>query len=137
MRTVFLAGSIEMGKATNWQEEVSFVFDKKKFNVLNPRREDWDASWVQEFTNPQFYQQVDWELRGQEEADFILMYLAPETISPISLLETGLFADSGKLYVACPKGYARRGNVEILCSKYDIPFYSSIEGAVSRIITGV
>lgn len=127
--TVFLAGSIEMGKATNWQEKWSEVFERWGWNVLNPRRDDWDASWVQEFTNPQFYQQVDWELRGQEEADLIIMYFAPDTMSPISLLETGLFAHSRKLRVICANGYARRGNVEIVCSRYNIPFYPSIISA--------
>lgn len=127
-RTVFLAGSIEMGKAVNWQEEWSKRFEEEGWNVLNPRRDDWDASWVQDFTNPQFYQQVEWELKGQERADLILMYLAPDTISPISLLELGLFAATGRLHVVCPKGFQRRGNVEIVCERYGISFYESFEG---------
>jgi hypothetical protein len=30
--------------------------------VLNPRREDWDSSWIQSIDNPQFREQVEWEI---------------------------------------------------------------------------
>ena len=35
---VFLAGSIEMGKATDWQSEMTEFFIKEGFGVFNPRR---------------------------------------------------------------------------------------------------
>jgi hypothetical protein len=41
------------------------------------------------------------------------MYLAPGTQSPVSLLELGLCARSGKLKVGCPEGFWRRGNVKV------------------------
>ena len=78
-KSVFLAGSIEMVNAENWQEKVSTFFDSKGWDVLNPRRDDWDSSWVQTFENPQFYQQVTWELNALEHADLIIMYFDPNT----------------------------------------------------------
>ena len=66
MGTVFLAGSIEMGKAENWQEKVTKVFNDLGYIVFNPRRDDWDSTWTQEFSNSQFYQQVNWELNSLE-----------------------------------------------------------------------
>lgn len=125
-KSVFLAGSIEMGKAEDWQTEVGDFFHKQGYDVLNPRRDDWDASWEQKFENAQFYQQVNWELNALEHADLIIMYFAPDTKSPISLLELGLFARSGKLRVVCPDGFWRKGNVEIVCNYYNIPFYNNL-----------
>lgn len=125
---VFLAGSIEMGASENWQSKVEAYFQElNEYTILNPRRDDWDSSWEQDFENPNFYQQVNWELKGLELADKIIMYLDPDTKSPISLLELGLFANSGKLLVCCPDGFWRKGNVEIVCEHYNIPIYTEIK----------
>ena len=48
------------------------------------------------------------------------MYFDPETKSPITLLELGLYARSGKLVVCCPHGFWRRGNVDIVCDRYGV-----------------
>ena len=129
IQTVFLAGSIEMGTVENWQAKVEdfFKYYPKDITILNPRREDWDSSWTQEFTNPQFYQQVNWELTALDAADLIIMYFHPETKAPISLLEFGKFAESGKMMVCCPTGFWRKGNVDIVCERYGIPNYETLE----------
>jgi hypothetical protein len=126
-KSVFLAGSIEMGVAENWQDRVGKFFHDLGYDVFNPRREEWDSSWEQKFENPQFYQQVNWELNALENAYLIIMYFDPSTKSPISLLELGLFARSGKLRVVCPDGFWRKGNVEITCNYYKIPLYDNLE----------
>ena len=130
--SIFLAGSIEMGYAENWQEELTKYFEKN-FNIFNPRRDDWDNSWIQSIDNPQFYEQVSWELNALEQAQLIIMYFDPNTKSPISLLELGLYAKSKKLHVICPEGFWRKGNVDIICKKYDIPLYNSIENFKNKI----
>lgn len=126
-KSVFLAGSIEMGKAENWQVRVGNYFTRENWDVFNPRRDDWDSSWTQEFENPQFFQQVTWELNALEQCDLIIMYFDPSTKSPISLLELGLFAHSGKIKVICPDGFWRKGNVEVVCNYYNIPFYNNFD----------
>ena len=126
-KSVFLAGSIEMGVAEDWQTIIGDWFLSLGWNVFNPRRTDWDSSWIQSYDNPQFNQQVSWELNALEKSDVILMYLDPNTKSPISLLELGLHATSKKLYVVCPDGFWRRGNVEMVCSTYDIPLFNTLE----------
>lgn len=125
--SVFLAGSIEMGKAIDWQKLLGEWFTKKNYNAFNPRRADWDSSWIQHYKNPHFSQQVRWELNALSKATHIILYLDPGTISPISLLELGLHAHSGKLTVICPDGFFRKGNVEVVCDLYDIPLYNTIE----------
>ena len=54
------------------------------------------------------------------------MNLLPDSKSPISLLELGLFAKSGKLLVCCPKEFYRSGNIQIVCDKYNIPLFEDI-----------
>lgn len=119
---VFLAGSIEMGAAEDWQTETikKFIDENDDLIIFNPRRDDWDSSWEQSIDNPQFRGQVQWELDAMNKADTIVMYFSPGTYSPITLLELGLYAASDKLIVCCPEGYWRKGNVDIVCAEYGI-----------------
>ncbi len=123
---IFLAGSIEMGKAEKWQDKVCKALDCSEVILLNPRRDDWDSSWKQEASDPQFSQQVKWELNAQENADMILMYFDPATQSPITLLELGLFKDK-RLVVCCPEGFFRKGNVDIVCQTYGIDQVATLD----------
>lgn len=123
---VFLAGSIDMGKAEPWQTEVETHFASHDWILLNPRRDTWDASWKQSIENPVFRAQVEWELAGLEMADLILMYFAPHSQSPITLLEMGLFAKSQKLWVCSPPGFWRRGNLEVISQHCGIPLYEDL-----------
>lgn len=129
--TIFLAGSIEMNKATMWQDEViKFFKDYPSPVFYNPRRNDWDSSWKQSTDCPEFVEQVEWELNALDKAQIIFMYLEPGTLSPISLLELGLFCDSGKLIVCCPEDFWRKGNVDITCNIYKVPCYDTFEEAL-------
>jgi Nucleoside 2-deoxyribosyltransferase like len=130
-KAVFLAGSIENGVAANWQEQAERLLKGTDWTILNPRRDDWDSSWVQSKDNPHFRGQVEWELEAQERATAILMYFDPPTKSPISLLELGLFAHTGKMIVVCPHGFWRKGNVDIVCERYGVRVAGSIEEATS------
>ena len=128
--SVFLAGSIEMGGASEWQREVLSALEDLPLVILNPRRPNWDSSWTQSITNPEFRGQVDWELDALERATRIVMYFDPTTKAPVTLLELGLFATSGKLVVCCPEGYFRKGNVDIVCGRYGIPQVETLDDIV-------
>ena len=134
-RSVFLAGSIEMGAAPLWQSRVVDMLKETDWMILNPRRDDWDSSWVQSIDNPQFNEQVTWELDGLERASKVVIFFAPGTQSPISLLELGLLASttSEKLIVVCPDGFWRKGNVDIVCRRYGAELVDTIEEAVRRL----
>jgi hypothetical protein len=131
--SVFLAGSIEMGRAVDWQEQVVRALQDLDVVVLNPRRDEWDASWEQSIDNPPFREQVEWELAGLERASVVACYFAPDTRSPVTLLELGLYARSGKLVVCCPEGYWRRGNVEVVCRRYGVPFVPTLAELVAEV----
>jgi hypothetical protein len=136
---VFLAGSIEMGAAKEWQQQAIDLFDsmipeeqRSDYLILNPRRPDWDSSWKQEYEDPQFYQQVKWELKGLKEADYVLVYFDPATKSPISLLELGAFYN--KAVVVCPEGFWRKGNIDIFCEEFNVKQVPDLKSAVEQII---
>lgn len=86
-KSVFLAGTIDMGSGVDWQKDVAELFEK-----------------------------------------------APGSKSPITLLELGLFAKSGKLHVVCTEGFYRYDNVRITCAKYGVPVYASLTEAIGEII---
>jgi hypothetical protein len=140
-KKVFLAGSIEMGVAEDWQSKVVKHFESNEWNLkvtfFNPRRDSWDSSWKQEQKSPQFNQQVNWEMNHLDISDIIIMYFDPTTKSPISLLELGTYGSTGKMIVCCPEGFWRRGNVEIFCTRHNIPFFSNLEDAIGALETRV
>jgi len=136
---IFLAGSIEMGEAKEWQQQAIDLFDslipekqKNNYLILNPRRPDWDSTWKQEYENPPFYEQVKWELNGLKVADYVIVYFDPATKSPVSLLELGAFYN--KAVVVCPEGFWRKGNVDIFCEEFKVKQAPDLKSAVEQII---
>ena len=126
--TIFLGGSIEMGKAELWQEAITEKLKDFDIRILNPRRDDYDAGQKQSIDNPYFKEQVTWELDGLDRSDLIVMYLQPDTLSPISMMEIGLYIntlDWNKQMIICtPNGFWRRGNIEILVDRF--PFHCKL-----------
>ena len=117
---IFLAGSIGMGTAPDWQAAFTAGLSDMDVVILNPRRPDWNPDWKPEASEPEFRRQVEWELAALEAADVIVMYFTPGTQSPISLLEMGLHARTGKLIVLAPEGFWRKGNVDITAEVYGV-----------------
>ena len=129
-RSVFLAGSIEMGKAEDWQAYMGNKLSNFDIILWNPRRMSWDATWEQSIDNPIFKEQVDWELDALDLAEVIFFHFEPHSKSPITLLELGLYAQSGKCVVHCPKDFWRKGNVDIVCQRYQIRQVNSLEDGI-------
>ena len=135
--SVFLGGSIEMGRATDWQEQAIDMLSPHFKAIYNPRRADWDSSWVQSASNPNFNGQVTWELGHIERATFSLFHFEAGTMSPITLLELGLAAQSkepGRVFVSCPEGFWRRGNVEIVAERYGLHFGDDLLDTLTALI---
>lgn len=127
---IFLGGTIDMGNSENWQSNLENNLSEEHGVIFNPRRDDWDASWEQSpWPGTQFYEQVDWELKAQEESDILVYVLLPESKSPITLLEIGLFARSENktVFVVCPENFYRYGNIRIVCELYGIKWFETIE----------
>ena len=120
---VFLAGTIDMGTSVDWQKGLAQFFETKKGNriLFNPRQEKWDGKKKGEMDY-----QVNWELSHLEESSFIIMNIVGTSKSPISLLELGLFARSGKMVVVCDPTFYRYDNVRITCRKYGVHLYPTL-----------
>lgn len=131
--SVFLAGSIEMGAAADWQSAATTALGDLPINIYNPRRDDWDSSWEQEMDNPPFREQVEWEIDHLIRADVRLFYFDPTTKAPVTMMELGLVANRRNVVVACPPGFWRRGNVQIVCDRYAIPCYDTLVEAVGAV----
>ncbi|AEW87384.1 hypothetical protein HUE46_08430 [Flavobacterium columnare] len=131
--SIFLAGSIEMNKAIDWQSNCEEKLSDQ-YTIFNPRRKSWDSSWEQKIENPDFKAQVLWELNALEESDIIIMYFAEDTKSPISLLEFGLYAKSKKMKVVVDKAFWRKGNIDIVCEKYGIEQFDNLDILINSLI---
>jgi len=128
---IFLAGTIDNGASVNWQEAVTAQLSDLDVTILNPRREAWDASWEQRIDFAPFREQVEWEMDGLDRADWILIHFASGSKSPISLLELGLHAAGGKVVISCAPDFWRRGNVEVVATRFGIPLFEEL-GEVTR-----
>ena len=128
---IFLAGTIDGGNSVDWQETAAALLDAGNANCIlyNPRQKEWHPEREGEMDY-----QVGWELEHLEKADLILMNFLPGSQSPITLLELGLFARSGKLHVVCPPDFYRYDNVRITCHRYGVPLYATLEEAVSILL---
>jgi len=118
-----------MGNSVDWQAYTIDILSANASVIYNPRRENWDSSWAQEIDSPEFNVQVNWELEHIEKADYVLMYFAPDSQSPITLLELGIVAARSpeKLLVSCPDGFWRKGNVDIVCNRYGVRTYETLD----------
>lgn len=124
--SVFMAGSIDLGKSVDWQSELAEALADCPGTLLNPRRTEWDATWRGEADFAPFREQVEWELAAMEAAERIAFYFAPDSQAPVTLMELGLAARTGKAVVCCPAGYWRKGNVDVVCAKYGVPTVESL-----------
>lgn len=131
--SLFLAGSIEMGTASRWQDAVIDSLAAWPGTLLNPRRPDWDASWRQSIDDARFRAQVEWELDGLDRATYVAMYFDPATRAPVTLCELGLVVGSGRLIVACPEGFWRKGNVEVVCARHGVPLLADLDALVTAL----
>jgi len=133
-KSIFLGGTIDMGSSDDWQQKLIKDLYQYDFDIYNPRRKSWDSSWIQSFENPQFYQQVNWELDALNKADIVIINFLETSQSPISLLELGLYANSGKLLICCPNKFWRSGNVQIVCNNYNIPLFKDMSKILEYIL---
>jgi len=137
--TIFLAGSIEQGKAANWQQVVIDALkqhrDADDLVILNPRRDAWDAMWDQTEDNPELVKQVRWELANLELADLTFFYFQAGTLSPISLLELGKVCGANQnAIVVCEPGFWRRGNVAVTAEMARIEVFDHLDAGIERLL---
>lgn len=114
---LFLGGGIS--GCRDWQTDMVELLKGTELGVVNPRRDDFDAS------DPTMSEkQIEWEFRHLRMCQWKLFWFAPETLCPITLFEYGYWlaghagahlAAKGlpiKLFVGVHPEYARKFDVE-------------------------
>jgi hypothetical protein len=133
--SIFLAGSIDNGTAEEWQKTLIKRLNKTSdligvdYEVYNPRRDYWDKDCA----GDELVRQIEWELNRLEMCDIIFLCFAPDSLSPISLLELGLHK-SDNIVVYCPKEFYRYTNVEVTCDFYNVLFFDDLNDAYEALI---
>lgn len=117
---IFLGGTIDSGDSEDWQSIIANNLSHN-FVIYNPRR----AKWPKDSDVKEVEKQIRWEHEALDSSDLIIMNILPNSKSPISLMEIGMYAQSGKLVVYCTKEFYRFTNVKMVCEKYDIPLYET------------
>lgn len=134
--SVFLGGSIEMGRAELWQPRVAPRFLDAGISVLDPRRDDWDADLPHDPTpGSPFEQQVSWELDSIiDRVDLVFFRICGgETTAIISMFEMGVTLEMRKpVVIQADQDYMRYGNIVISARKYGVPVYNDVDAAVGH-----
>ncbi|KAK1846587.1 hypothetical protein CCHR01_10750 [Colletotrichum chrysophilum] len=130
-KSVFLAGTTSK---RDWRKDLIESIAHLPITIFNPFRPDWDSTWREDISDTRFKEQVEWELEMQERANIVIVYFEPGTEAHISLLELGLCARSGKAIVACPEGYKKGGNVQVVCARFGVPLLESYEDLRDELI---
>ena len=126
--SVILYGSIEPDPAADWQTSLAASLSDLPIDIIDPRCDAWDSTWKEDVSDVRFKEQVEWEMDHAKVADVIAFYFKPGTLTPIALLELGMYAGSGKVVVCCPERFYKRGNVEIVCQRYNIELVGELNG---------
>ncbi len=122
----FLAGSMDYKLTAQWREEVMHVLGKDT-HFFDPTNKKHDTLTKKEMKN-----HIQWELDALLLSDSILLNFLPYALSPISLVELGLYVDSGKLIVICPKEFYKSEYVYTLCENYNTPIFENLTQALSK-----
>jgi hypothetical protein len=60
-KSILFPGSVKSSEDRDWQEELAQSLLHLPVTIFNPRRFDWDDSWVEDIQNLRFRNQVEWE----------------------------------------------------------------------------
>lgn len=134
--SIFLGGSIEMGRAELWQPRVAPLFLDAGISVLDPRRDDWDPNLTQDpAVGSVFERQVSWELENIiDRVDLVFFRICGgETTAIISMLEMGITLEMRKpIVIQADPDYMRYGNIVITARKYNVPVFNDVDAAVAQ-----
>ena len=138
--SVFLAGSIEMGQARDWQnemigDEAECSLSSLDIAIYSPRRLKFAKLKGEDGFPEAFKEQLDWEHKHLEGSSIISMFFwggwphekEIKRLAPVTMLELGEFCHSGRIIVGCEQTYPKRDNVEYVCKKHGITIVDTLE----------
>lgn len=105
--SLFVAGGIS--NCPDWQKEFIEYFKDTSFNIINPRRYNFDL----QDTDVE-REQIIWEHEYLEISDHISFWFPKETLCPITLYELWKYANSAKsISIWVEKWYQRKRDIRI------------------------
>jgi hypothetical protein len=131
--SIFLAGSTARTDEPDWRETLKAALAHLPVTIIDPVRTDWDSSWREDISFPPFREQTEWELDLQDQADIVVFFFHPRTPAPVSMLELGLCARSGRAVVGCPPGYWKKGNVDTVATRLGLKLVEDKEDLVEAV----
>ncbi|KAK7183820.1 hypothetical protein PSPO01_10156 [Paraphaeosphaeria sporulosa] len=135
--SLILFGTIEASPTSNWATDLADHVSDLPIQILNPRRDDWDSSWVELPSCAPWKEQVDWEMHHPAKVSLIVVCFKAGSLCPISLMELGMYAAlyGEKMVVCCEEGFWKRGNVELVCKKFGVEVVRTV-GHLEGVVEG-
>ena len=67
-----------------------------------------------------------------------MFYFDPNGQAPITLMELGIasqlcYENIADVVVCCPDGFWRKGNVEMVCDRYCVPLFNTIDELIEQV----
>ncbi|KAF9738037.1 hypothetical protein PMIN01_03320 [Paraphaeosphaeria minitans] len=135
--SLILFGTIEASSTSDWATNLTNHLSDLPIQILNPRRDDWDSSWVEDASFPPFKEQVEWEMHFPAEVGLIVIFFKAGSLCPVSLIELGMYASvrPGETVVCCEEGFWKKGNVDVVCKKFGVEVVRTV-GELERCVRG-
>lgn len=124
---VFLAGSIDLKLKGNWRNKLIDIVGNK-VHFIDPTISNHD-----ELDDNQMKKHINWELDALNLADKVFLNFLPDSKSPISLIELGLYVRTPKLIVVCPDEFYQSRYIKTLCEKYKVTIFNDFNQAIKYI----
>jgi hypothetical protein len=132
-RVLFLSGPVQHGQAA-WQDRLARALEKAPGWLLDPRRADWDSTWMNSLVDPRFAAQVAWELAGLARATERVVFLGGSSDAPVTLLELGLYAHQGRTRICLDDGYALGGHVQAVARAWKLPVHRGLDALAQALL---
>ena len=105
----------------NWRDVVADYY-QEEYHLIDPTNPGHDN-----LSDKAMREHIKWEFLGLKQADYIILNFLSDALSPISLVELGMYVMTNKLIVVCPKDFYKWRYIDTLCKEYNTPIFTQLE----------
>ena len=130
--TVFLGGNMK----SPWRKEVIDLLSEQDLDmvILDPTVNDWETKiGSEDADNPAFVAQTNWEHMGLIMADVEVFFYDDKSISPITLVEMGLYKSINSI-VHLSDDYEKAAYIRYVSRRFGLPVVQSVK-ELAQLIT--
>lgn len=114
---VYLSGAMT---GEDWQSKFTNELDSLRVDVFSPR---YPSSHT--VTPPDGL--FEWEIDHMSIANVIAFNFIPDEDCSSALIALGMYAKTDRIIVCCPDGFFKKGDIDALCNREDIPQVDSLD----------